>query len=47
MWNACLYVKENIEKVKERLKEKNISIIIYDELMSKIVKKINNIIENK
>ena len=26
------YVRENIEKVKERLKEKNISIIIYDEI---------------
>lgn len=26
------YVRENIEKVKERMKEKNISIIIYDEI---------------
>ena len=26
------YVRENIEKVKERIKEKNISIIIYDEI---------------
>lgn len=26
------YVRENMEKVKERLKEKNISIIIYDEI---------------
>lgn len=26
------YVRQNIEKVKERLKEKNISIIIYDEI---------------
>lgn len=26
------YVRENLEKVEERLKEKNISIIIYDEI---------------
>ena len=27
-----MYVRENIEKVKKRLKEKNLSIIIYDEI---------------